>query len=108
MTKPATAPRAAERNRPSRLGVAAHPERASAPERAFLSGPRSADALAEEMGEEAVRAMTSGEDETRTQLGDAAVSSAPFADLEEIELDEVDLEEIVSGEYPRPSPPSRS
>ncbi len=107
MTKPATTSRAVERNRPSPRSLAAHPERAAEPERAFLRGPRSADAAVEEMGEDAVRAMTSGEDETRAQLGDAAMPSAQFADLEEIELDDIDLEEIVSGEYPRPSPPSR-
>ena len=39
-------------------------------ERTFVEGSRSKDAIAEEMGEEAVRALTSAEDETDAERGD--------------------------------------
>lgn len=39
-------------------------------ERTFVDGSRSKDAVAEEMGEDAVRALTSGEDETEAERGD--------------------------------------
>lgn len=66
-------------------------DRQAVQERAFLKGTRSKDDVAEEMGEDAVRALTSAEDETDAERGDEELSleDVIFVSDEDVEtLDE--------------------
>jgi len=83
------------------------PDRGVAPERTFVNGGHSSDPLAEEMGEEAVRAMTSGEDETVAQQRDGLAPNLNVQIDEAIELEETDFEEMVTGEFSRADRPNR-
>lgn len=83
------------------------PDRGVEDERAFLKGARSDDPVVEEMGEEAVRAMTSGEDETVAEQRDGAAPNLNVQIDAAIELEENDLEEMVTGEFSRAEPPRR-
>jgi hypothetical protein len=83
------------------------PDRGVVDERAFLKGARSDDPVVEEMGEETVRAMTSGEDETRTQRGDEAAPDLEAQIDGSTELQDDDLEDIAAGDPLRSSPPKR-
>lgn len=68
------------RHNPPRPEAAELRDRHAVHERTFVDGPRSTDAVAEEMGENAVRAFTSGEDETEAERGDD-YRETTFADV---------------------------
>ena len=81
------------RHSPPRVEGAVLRDRHAVHERTFVNAPRSTDAVAEEMGENAVRAFTSGEDETEAERGDGGG---------ELTLEDVDF---VSEETARASQP---
>jgi hypothetical protein len=81
-------------------------DRAAPHERAFVDGKRSSDPLAEEMAEDAVRAMTSGEDETAAERGDAASPGLQALVGRDAAITEDDPDELTTGEFERARPPA--
>lgn len=80
-------------------------DRAAPHERAFVDGKRSSDPLAEEMAEDAVRAMTSGEDETAAERGDAVNPALKNLVGSDAAITEDDPDEMTTGEFDRAQQP---
>lgn len=78
-------------------------DRAAPHERTFVDGRRSSDPLAEEMAEDAVRAITSGEDETAAERGDAALPGLDALIGSDAAITADDPDEVQTGEFDRVS-----